>query len=516
MTKAVYFIVATIISFAIFFSCTTKNDDLAAGEQLARNYCASCHIFPSPNLLDKKTWAGNVLPVMGKNFGIVYYAGQPYPENVDVKKITGQVTTQSSSMPIEDWVKIANYYQASAPDTLPGLSRPPVQQFTNLFTVQEVLVDKGFPSAGYVKIDPGNKWIYAANATDSAIYIYDKDLKKIADKDVHGVVVDMNFDSGLSKPGERKGSYTNIGYINPNDQRTGNAYTFNITKQGAFTRDKKIADSMPRPVQVTACDLDKDGKTDYLVCGFGNKAGEFYWLRNKGDGTFEKKMLWNIPGAIKAYIDDYDKDGLPDIMVLFAQAQEGIYLFTNKGNGNFEKKDLLRFPPVYGSNYFELVDMNNDGYKDILYSCGDNADYTAKELKSYHGLYIFANDGHNNFKQSYFFPMYGCYKAMVKDFDKDGDLDIVAISFFPDKKNRPQESFLYLENKGGLQFVPYAVHGCDTGNWITMDAADLDGDGDDDVVIGNFDMHKIRSNSHDQQKNAPAFLVLQNNTIPRK
>jgi tetratricopeptide (TPR) repeat protein len=48
-------------------------------------------------------------------------------------------------------------------------------------------------------------------------------------------------------------------------------------------------------------------------------------------------------------------------------------------------------------------DFNNDGYKDILYTCGDNADYSSNVLKSYHGVYIFLNDGHNNFSQKYFF-----------------------------------------------------------------------------------------------------------------
>ena len=31
-----------------------------------------------------------------------------------------------------------------------------------------------------------------------------------------------------------------------------------------------------------------------------------------------------------------------------------------------------------GSSYFELDDFNGDGFKDILYTCGDNADYTGR------------------------------------------------------------------------------------------------------------------------------------------
>ena len=103
-----------------------------------------------------------------------------------------------------------------------------------------------------------------------------------------------------------------------------------------------------------------------------------------------RKHLIPLPGAVKAYMDDFNKDGLPDIIVLMAQAQEGIFLFLNKGNGNFEKKELLRFPPIYGSSYFEMDDVNGDGLKDIIYTCGDNLDFTADVLEELSwSLYFF-------------------------------------------------------------------------------------------------------------------------------
>lgn len=116
------------------------------------------------------------------------------------------------------------------------------------------------------------------------------------------------------------------------------------------------------------------------------------------DNTYIKQVLRLLPGAEKAYIQDYNKDGLSDIWVLFAQGDEGIFLFTNKGNKKFEQQQVLRFPSVYGSTFFELVDFNKDGNQDIIYTCGDNADYS-QVLKPYHGVYIFLNDGKNNFRQ---------------------------------------------------------------------------------------------------------------------
>ena len=82
-----------------------------------------------------------------------------------------------------------------------------------------------------------------------------------------------------------------------------------------------------------------------------------------------------------------------------AQGDEGIFLYKNKGNGTFEEQKLLSFLPLFGSQYFELIDFNNDGHEDILYVCGDNADLSTI-LKQYHGIYIYLNDGSYQFSHT--------------------------------------------------------------------------------------------------------------------
>ena len=214
---------------------------------------------------------------------------------------------------------------------------------------------------------------------------------------------------------------------------------------------------------------------------------------------------------------------MPDIWVLFAQAQEGIFLFTNKGKGaegvpsggvpssgvsHFDEKEILRFSPVHGSSYFEMTDLNNDGFKDILYTSGDNADYSTHLLKNFHGVYGYLNDGKNGFKQQFFFPIHGCFKAIARDFDKDGDIDIATISYFPDIKNQPKEAFVYLENKGNLSFKPFTIKEANAGNWLVMDAADIDADGDEDIVLGNFD--RVKRQSRNSSAKDTSVLVLVN------
>ena len=488
--------------------CTDKEPP---EEKLARTYCSSCHLFPDPMLLNKTAWEKKVLPEMGKKFGMSYYEGVYFSNSTD-SPYPGYDSVRSY-IPYGDWQKIIHYYSETAPAQQPVQNRPPVKGFTDRFVAREGILKDVDPTTVYIKIDPGNQRIYSCSVFDSVFAVFDPRLNLLQKQNIHRTMVDMWFNNDLRLPGARNGVLTNIGILYPNDARNGSIDSFHLTMEGKLESLKMISGEIPRPVQTTVTDLNEDGKNDYLVCGFGNNAGEFYYLKETGS-SFVKETLIPLPGAVKAYIDDFNKDGLPDIIVLMAQAQEGIFLFLNKGKGNFEKKELLRFPPIYGSSYFEMDDVNGDGLKDIIYTCGDNLDFTADVLKNYQGIYIFLNKGNYKFEQVYFFPIHGCYKAIARDFDKDGDMDIMTISYFPDYKNQPEESIVYLENKGGFNFIPYTVQEFDSGNWITMDAADLDNDGDDDVVVGSLMLisssWKMKFTS--KQKDKPAFLLLVNQT----
>jgi hypothetical protein len=209
-------------------------------------------------------------------------------------------------------------------------------------------------------------------------------------------------------------------------------------------------------------------------------------------------------------IHDFDNNGLPDIAALMTQGDEKIVMLLNQGSFNFRLNTLVQFPPVYGSSYFELIDFNKDGKLDIFCSNGDNADYSIT-LKPYHGIRLYLNDGTNHFTQSWFHDMYGASQVRAADYDKDGDVDIAAISFFPDFKHHAENSFFYFENTGN-GFVTQTISLAATGRWLVMETADIDHDKDIDILLGalDFDSDVPRSLLEQWMRDKTSILLLRN------
>jgi FG-GAP-like repeat len=500
----------SIVLAVMLFGCNEmeeKNgvaDSIEKGKVLANQYCQSCHLLPDPSLLDKKTWVEGILPNMGPRLGIFNYNGQNYPSSRLRPGITKNFYPDHPMLDDKAWGEIIAYYSSAAPDSMPAQKRDLLISINNT-VFKAVIPSKKYdnPVSTYVGIDSLDKKIIQAEGQHRLLYVYSSKLQLTDSATTSSMIVDV-----IKK--KNKLVLCNIGVINPNDGRYGKIQEL-ILPQKSNKKDSivDIFDSLRRPVEIIEADLNGDHFNDYLVCEFGNLLGALSWLENTGDGHYIRHVLRETPGAIHAIVDDYNHDGLPDLWVLFAQGDESVVLFTNKGKGIFEQSQVIRFPAVYGSTYFELADFNGDGYPDILYSAGDNADFS-QILKPFHGVYIFLNDGHQHFKQAYFYPIHGCFKVMARDFDGDGDLDIAAISFFADYAKDPQEGFVYLENKGNLHFEPSTLPETTCGRWLTMDVGDLDGDGKPDIVLGNFSVGPTKLKSQQDWKKGPPFLLLKN------
>lgn len=475
------------------------------GKALAEVYCQSCHALPDPSLLNAASWENGVLPNMGPRLGIFRHFFQSYPSSRNDINLEPNFYPAKPLLTPQQWQNIINYYTASSPDSLPQQQREQeIRLSLPLFEVQTPALHYSGAMTSFVKIKEGDSLqpLTISDAVKQKTYFFNKALQPTDSFYTSGPVVGAELFKNAMLA-------CNIGVMNPNNGAYGKASYINKDEKGWREDSIPLFKKLQRPVQISPADFNGDGKTDFLICEFGYLTGSLCWMEGKGSNNFQRHVLRAAPGAAKAYIQDYNGDGNLDIWVLFAQGDEGIFLYTNRGDGTFSERQVLRFPPAYGSSYFELADFNSDGFPDIVYTCGDNADYSIVQ-KPYHGVYIFINDKKARFAQKYFFPIHGCYKAIARDFDKDGDLDLATISYFADYAKQPEEGFVYLQNGGSLRFQPYSLEAAKWGRWLTMDAGDIDGDGWTDLVLGNFCLGPTLSKSKYDWRAAPPFILLKN------
>lgn len=399
----------------------------------------------------------------------------------------------------EEWELITNYYFRKAPEAI-SLPEQSVEDTIRQFSVTPLRFSK--PMITLVKFDSLRQQILVGTRT-SQLFVVDKRLT-VTDSIATG--------SPPSNIYIEKDAYTlsAMGIMDPNDQAIGKL----VSLSADMRESVNVIDSLQRPVYFDKHDLNADGKDDLVICAFGHYTGALLIYEGTENNSFIKRTLNTSPGARKVVIHDFNADGLPDILALMSQGDERLVLYINEGRMNFEEKVLVRFPPVYGSNYFELADFNSDGHPDILMSNGDNGDFSVI-LKPYHGVRILENDGNNNFTERWFYPMPGACQATARDFDNDGDLDIAAISYFPDFDKHPERSFIYFENAGNNVFKPQTTPLASSGRWIVMEPADYDADGDLDIILGSLTFRGLGATrviyQHWMETGTP-LIILENKT----
>ncbi|UZR96520.1 FG-GAP repeat domain-containing protein [Chondrinema litorale] len=489
----------------LVISCSPKKEDKAENQLLSQN-CQSCHLLPDPKHLIKNTWEFDVLPKMAARVGL--QSGKAN-EITTLKEMA--LFPDTTAMSLEEWQELKNFVLAASP-SLPftGKSLLNIKPQLNDFEVVEANLPNTQPFITLTHFDTLTHKFYFGNASSKSVHVFDIE---------EGIKESIKLTGSPSYLSITENGYfvLTMGEVMPHNKKIGTLTYVSKNESGGFDEPEILLDDLQRPVHASLGDLDADGKEDIVISAFGNYKGELAWYSNVLSDEREKHVLRSLPGAIKTVLSDFNHDGLTDILALMAQGDEGFYLYLNQGNGKFVEKILMRFPPTYGSTYFDWIDFDGDGLEDIIYVNGDNGDYMPI-VKNFHGIRLYLNKGNMDFEEALFIEHHGVFKAKAEDFDMDGDLDLAAISYFPDYEGRPAESFVYYENKGYYQFEASTFENQPTGKWLTMETGDLDGDGDKDILLGSamFMVADAPKKIMNNWRRHPVPLMILKNTLKDK
>ncbi len=235
-------------------------------------------------------------------------------------------------------------------------------------------------------------------------------------------------------------------------------------------------------------DVNKDNLTDFILLGAAGDPDKVFIQQPGGSFHFKANAALSRDAGFESTcgaLFDYNRDGSPDLMIgsggnepRMPKTNFMVRLYLNDGSGNFSP-DPAAIPPVIGNfSTLKAEDFDGDGDVDIFLG--------ARTVPGNYGLpphsYLLVND---NGTWRDIAPPSLANVGMVTDaswadVDADGDKDLVVVGDW-------MAIHIFKNDNGTFQneiTIPNS-----NGWWTRIEAADLDGDGDLDFVLGNWGLN---------------------------
>jgi FG-GAP-like repeat/RTX calcium-binding nonapeptide repeat (4 copies) len=248
-----------------------------------------------------------------------------------------------------------------------------------------------------------------------------------------------------------------------------------------FGRTDYAANDAPSGVE--AVDIDGDGDLDLVVANPGadpsaltpDSGNTISILRNNGDGSFAAPVSVTTGVGPRVATGDFDADGDFDLMTANS-TDNTVSILRNDGTGNFAAP--VTFAAGDDSFISDVADLDGDGDSDLVLTNTVELNLnTAITLGN--TISVLRNNGDGTFASPEDWTVgNGVLDVTSADLDGDGDLDVVTA-------NRGDNTLSVLRNNGDGTFAtPTQLAVGD--NPTDVVAGDLDGDGDLDLANSNF------------------------------
>ncbi len=225
---------------------------------------------------------------------------------------------------------------------------------------------------------------------------------------------------------------------------------------------------------IQAADLDGDGDMDVAYESSGN--GQLGWYKNYGFGIFVFQSPFAVIAGDGAMItSDFDGDEYMDILIPYGGSIKWIESIDGV---EFSITTIITDAP--GTVWdVGTADFDGDGDNDVLAS-----------ILLYDKIVWYENLGNSTYSDYNSISQYSvgqCLSVAAADIDNDGDIDIAAASSL----SWESDKIKWFENLGDGTFLSEQIISTDVDLPWSVHAADLDGDGDLELLSASRFDNKI-------------------------